>query len=116
MMDTISAWIAAIWTGLTLFVASNIEPMPGVWVAAISGSLLSSFTGPDKSLGRLFFHIVLAILVGVFSSQIIGEIFTLKIQARVAESFFCALFAEKIVAGIHNGSLLKAIVDWRQGK
>lgn len=117
MIDGLSAWVAAIWTGLTLFIAGNIEPMPGVWVAALSGALLSSFTGPDKGLCRLAFHIVLAILVGVFSSQIIAEVFTLKLQnARVAEAFFCALFAEKIVAGIHNGAIFAAFLAWRRGK
>ena len=116
MIDGFSAWIAAIWTGATLFIAGNIEPLPGVWVAAISGALLSAFTGRDKSLCWLVLHTVLAILVGIFSSQIIAEVVTLKVQARVAESFFCALFAEKIVAGIHNGALFKALIEWRRGK
>lgn len=107
MIDTLTAWVVAIWTALTIFVAGNIEPMPGVWIAAVSGSLLSAFTGTDKPLGRMVLHIISGVLVGVFSSQIIAEAITLKFpQARVAEAFFCAMFAEKIVASIHNGTIV----------
>lgn len=116
MIDATSTWVAAIWTALTFFIAGNIEPLPGVWIAATSGALLSAFTGPDKGLCRMAVHIILAVLVGVFSSQIIAEVVALKVQARVAEAFFCALFAEKIVAGIHSGALFRALTEWRRGK
>ncbi len=110
MIDTLTAWVVAAWTALTLFVAANIEPMPGVWVAAVSGSLLSAFTGTDKPLGRLILHIVSGVLVGVFSSQILAEIVTLKFpMARVAEAFCCSMFAEKIVASIHNGTIIDGV-------
>lgn len=118
MLDTLSAWVAAVWTALTFFVAANIEPMPGIWVAAVSGAMLSAFTGPDKGLTRMITHIFLAICVGVFASQILAELIILKApQARVAEAFFCSLFSEKIVTGIHNGTILdKLLTAWRGTK
>lgn len=110
MIDTLTAWAVATWTALTFFIAGNIEPLPGVWVAAVSGALLSAFTGTDKPIGRLIIHIVSGVLVGVFSSQILAELITLKFPlARVAEAFFCAMFAEKIIASIHNGSIVEGL-------
>lgn len=110
MTDYASTLFASIWTALTMFIAGNIEPMPGVWVAAISGSMLSAFTGTDKPFLRLVIHIVSGVLVGVFSSQLLAEVIALKNPlARVAEAFFCAMFAEKIVSAIHNGTILDGI-------
>ena len=110
MLDSTTSIFVAIWTALTMFIAGNVEPMPGVWVASISGALLSAFTGPDKSLGRLVLHIASGVLVGVFSSQILAEIIALKNPlARVAEAFFCAMFAEKIIAAIHSGTIIEGI-------
>lgn len=65
MLDNSTSIFVSIWAVLTMFVAGNIEPMPGVWVAAISGALLSAFTGPDKTFGKLFTHVVSGVLVGV---------------------------------------------------
>jgi hypothetical protein len=117
MLDTLSAWVAAVWTALALFVASNVEPQAGVWVAAVSGGLLSGMVGIDRPFLRRAAHFGLGVFVGIFSSQIILEVISLKTpQSRVAVAFFCALFAEKIVAGIHNGSILAAIWPGRRGK
>jgi hypothetical protein len=117
MLDYISATVAAIWTALTLFLASTVEPMPGVWIAATSGAILSGFTGADKPLGRLLSHVFLAGCFGIALSQIIPEIISIKgTHARVGLSFFCALFSEKIIAAIHNGSMSEAIQAWRRGK
>lgn len=117
MLDYISATVAAIWTALTLFLASTVEPMPGVWIAATSGAILSGFTGADKPLTRLLAHVFLAGCFGIALSQIIPELISIKgTHARVGLSFFCALFSEKIIAGIHSGSLVDAVHAWRRGK
>jgi hypothetical protein len=110
MIDTLTAWAIAAWTALTLFVATNIEPMPGVWVAAISGALLSAYAGEDRKIGRLVFHIFTAVLFGVFSSQIITVVLPSTFPfARVAEAYFCAMFSERIIAGIHNGTFFEGV-------
>jgi hypothetical protein len=109
-MDSTSAAVAALWTALTFWVTANVEPMPGVWIAAFSGAVLSSFTGPDKALGRTAAHFALALCVGVGGSQLLPEIVPLRSsQTRVAEAFFCALFSEMLIAAVHSGSALAAL-------
>jgi hypothetical protein len=124
MMDRVLEWLAhapdwfiALWTALAFFVASNIEPMPGVWVAAFFGSSLSTMTGRDRKFTIAAVHFVSGLVVGVFASQIIREVITLHTPlSRVGFAFFAALFAEKLVAGISNGELFKALLSWRAGK
>lgn len=117
MLDSVTAFVSAVLTAFALFVATHIEPAAGVWVMAVAGGVLSAMTGKDRGSGRIATSFALAVLVGVFSSQILAEIFEHKNpNVRVAVAFFCALFAERIVAGITDGSLLTSILTRKGGK
>jgi len=117
MLDSVTTFFSAVLTAFALFVATHIEPAAGVWVAAVAGAVLSSMTGKDRGAVRIVTSFVLAIFVGVFSSQILGELVELRNpNVRVAEAFFCALFAEKIVAIIADGSLLEKFISRKVGK
>lgn len=121
MLDSATAFISAALTAFALFVATHIEPAAGVWVAAVAGGVLSAMTGKDRSALRITTSFALAVLVGVFSSQILSEIFEHRNpNVRVAEAFFCALFAEKIVAAISdsltNGAIFKTLLSRKVGK
>jgi len=117
MLDSVTAFFSAVLTAFALFIATHIEPSAGVWVAAVAGAVLSSMTGKDRSAARIMVSFATAICVGVASSQILGEIFEHRNpNVRVAEAFFCSLFAEKIVAIISDGSLLKTILARKVGK
>ena len=111
-MDTLTNFLSAVATGLLLFIAAHVEPAAGVWVAAVAGGALSATTGKDRGSLSVALSFILAVLVGVFSSQILAGLFHAdNDKLRVAEAFFCALFAEKIVAGIGDGSLLKLLLS-----
>lgn len=115
-MDTVTAWAASAWTATAFFVATNIEPSSGVLVAAFFGASLSAMTGEDRALGKTAVYFATGWMVGVFASQILSELIPLQNpHVRVGEAFFCALFAEKIVSGVHNGSLLSFITSLRGG-
>lgn len=117
MLDSVTAFVSAVLTAFALFIATHIEPAAGVWVAAVAGGVLSAMTGKDRGALKIATSFALAIFVGVFSSQILGEIFEHRNpNVRVAEAFFCALFAEKIVAGITDGTLIKSILTRKVGK
>lgn len=117
MLDTATTFVSAVLTAFALFVATHIEPAAGVWVAAVAGGVLSAMTGKDRGAAKVATSFVLAIFVGVFSSQILAELFELRNpNVRVAEAFFCSLFAEKIVAGISDGTLIKSILTRKAGK
>lgn len=117
MLDSLTAFVSAVLTAFALFVATHIEPAAGVWVAAVAGGTLSAMTGKDRGAWRILTSFALAILVGVFSSQILAEVFEHRTpNVRVAEAFFCALFAEKIVASIGDKSILKTILAMKAGK
>lgn len=121
MLDSVTTFISAVLTAIAIFVATHIEPAAGVWVAAVAGSVLSSMTGKDRSAPRVLASFVMAILVGVFLSQILGELFEARNpNVRVAQAFFCSLFAEKIVArvsdSINDGTFLTTILTRKVGK
>lgn len=117
MLDSVTAFVSATLTAFALFNATHIEPSAGVWVAAVAGGVLSSMTGKDRRAWRIVVSFATAICVGVASSQLLGEFFEHRNpNARVAEAFFCSLFAEKIVASVYDGSLLKTILARKVGK
>lgn len=117
MLDSVTAFFSATLTAFALFIATHIEPSAGVWVAAVAGGVLSAMTGKDRRAARIVVSFATAICVGVASSQLLGEFLEHRNpNARVAEAFFCALFAEKIVASISDGSLIKTILARKAGK
>lgn len=121
-MDQIQTIATAAWTALVLFVTGNIEPMPGVIMAAGGGALLSVLVGPDRQMRPMLTGFLLAACVGIFVSQLAAEFLTLKFgYSRVAFAFFAALFGETTIAAarkaIADGSIWKAItgvLPWRK--
>lgn len=104
-------WVVWAWVGMGVFLSSQIEPMPGVWVAAFFGAALSGMTGRDKSFSALLVHVTSCVAVGVFASQIVAELIVLRVSlSRVGFAFFLAFFAEKVLAGISSGAILSAFL------
>lgn len=121
-MDQIQTIATAAWTALVLFVTGNIEPMPGVIMAAGGGSLLSVMVGPDRRMKPMLTGFLLAASAGIFVSQLAAEFLTLKFSySRVAIAFFAALFGEACVAAVRkaiaDGAIWKAfagVLPWRK--
>ncbi len=117
MIDRVPDWFIAMWTALSFWIATNIEPSQGVLAAAFFGSMLSFMTGTDRGAAKGFLHIALGCGVGVFGSQVVAELVSLRIpNFRVGFAFFLALFAEKVIASGRAGTLLESLVKLRTGK
>lgn len=101
MNNSFGEWASAIWIGTVWFITANIEALPGVWVAAFGGGLLSAMQ-TDKQLGRLIVHLVLGVAVGIAFSKLLVEFVKLNdpSSSRVAVSFLTSFFAERIVGSI----------------
>lgn len=122
MMDPAQSWFVAIWTGLIAFIATNIEPAPGVILLAVGGALLAIFYGKDRPFGRLIVAFFVGAFVGITVSQIAAELFTLRTPfARGAIAFLVALFGETMVvvgqAALKDSEFWKSIsnlLPWRR--
>lgn len=107
-------WIASAWIALGVFIATQIEPSSGVIAASGFGALAAITTGRDRTFTAAIVHAITCICVGVFASQIVAEFVQLKSPfARGAFAFFLALFAEKLIVGVGDGSMWKAILAWK---
>lgn len=107
-------WVTAAWVALGVFIASQIEPSPGVWIASFSGASFAIMFGRERSFMAALAHAALCVCVGVFASQLVVEFVTLRSPlARSALAFFLALFAERIIVSLNDGSLWKALLSWK---
>lgn len=102
MVDNIWTGIAGAFTTIAGFVIGQIEPLPGVLLAALGGALLSAMIGDDKPFGKLCGHILLGFALGVAASQIADGIWNIKPHVRVGVACLCGLFGEKAVFSIHK--------------
>lgn len=101
MTDKLPEWFSAAWVALIWFITANIEALPGVWVAAFGGGLLSAMQ-VDKSVGRLLIHLAVGIFIGISFSKLAVEFVKLNDpqSSRVAVAFLASLFAERLVGSI----------------
>ena len=105
-----TAYVAAAISGLFAFMATNIEPQAGVWLAALGGSLVSMMTGQDRGLLRMIAHVVSGMAVGLAISQLTVEFISLKSgYTRVWIAFFAALFSEKIIVLLDEAMTARGI-------
>jgi len=94
VVDTTSAWsfkgvLSAI-GGFLIMVGSAIEPSVGVWIISISGALLTSSLGKDKTTKIILMHLLIGLGWGIFGSQVIHAEFPLINQQAAA--FFSSMF------------------------
>jgi len=107
-------WVTAAWVAFGVFVAAQIEPSPGVWIASFGGASFAIMFGRERSFVAALLHAALCVCVGVFASQLVVEFVVLKSPlARSAAAFFLALFAEKIIVGMNDGTVWKALLSWK---
>jgi hypothetical protein len=117
-----TAYAAGLIGGFIAFMAANVEPQAGVWLAACGGALLSMMTGGDRGVGRMLTHVCLGAAVGLFVSQLAVEFIRLSSpNTKVAIAFFAALFSEKIIVLIDSGltanglaAALDRLLPWRK--
>jgi len=88
-VDSAKSFIGLVGSFLFM-VGASIEPSIGIWIISISGSLLTSTLGKDRSIGSIFFHILIGLGWGIFGSQIIHSQFSSIPQ--IAACFFAAMF------------------------
>lgn len=107
-------WLIAVCAAIVMFIAAQIEPSPGVWLASSSGAAFAIMFGRERKFTAGLGHATFCVFVGVFASQILAEIVTLKTPlARSAAAFFLSLFAEKLLMTINNGKLFEFLLSWR---
>jgi hypothetical protein len=93
-----TAYVAGLIGAFIAFLATNVEPHAGVWIASTGGALLSVMTGGDRGSVRLLAHLALGLAVGLAISQFAVEFIKLESpRTRVWIAFFAAFFSEKII-------------------
>lgn len=122
-MDHFWAGLTAFLTTVGGFIVGQIEPLPGVILAAIGGSVTAAMVGDDRPFRKTIGYIVLGVVVGIAVSQMAELFWTLKPHVRVGVAAMAALFAEPFVGMVHRtldtGSLtdlIAKIMPWGGGK
>ena len=94
VVDTSSFWsvktaLGAIGSFLVM-VGAGIEPSVGVWIISISGALLTSSLGEDKTSRSIILHLLIGLGWGIFGSQVIHS--EVPLINQQAAAFFSSMF------------------------
>ena len=93
--------------GLLLLIGNHVEPLIGVWIISLGGTLLTASLGEDKTFKGILFYLIVGLGWGIFGSQIIHALWEVLPQEAVC--FFTSMFGGEmtwyILRSMKQGSI-----------